>query len=120
VNYLAASPITQSFQVSSAATGGFTISVIPPAEIIRGLLASFVLDVKAINGFKGVVTLSCSGDPAGTACNTFPPSVYLNREAFAVSGVLFQKTAKPGIYTITFTGVSGSKTVKATAKVTLR
>jgi hypothetical protein len=33
---------------------------------------------------------------------------------------LFPKSAKPGTYVITFTGVSGSLTVKATATFTVK
>jgi hypothetical protein len=119
-NYQAATPVSQSFQVSAAPVAGFTITPIPASETVtRGDIAAFVLELNSVNGFKGNVNLACSSLPTGSYCVDFPQTVYLTKQALAVSGVMFPKTTPPGTYTITFTGTSGSIVVKATAKFTV-
>jgi hypothetical protein len=103
-----------------APTGNFTITLIPPAEIVdRGVLGLFILELDSVRGFDGNVTLSCSGGPAGSECFDLPQTVKVNGTAHALSGILFPENATPGTYTITFTGVSGSLTNTATAKFTV-
>jgi uncharacterized repeat protein (TIGR03803 family) len=94
----------------------FAIMPKPPTETVyRGVLSGFTLTLKSLPGFKGKVTLSCSGGPAGSRCADLPQTVYLNGTASAVSGIVFPKNSAPGSYTITLTGTSGSQTAKATA-----
>jgi len=120
-DYQAAPPVSQSFQVSAALAQGFTITPVPPSETVtRGSIAAFVLELNSINNFKGNVKLACSSLPAGSYCVDFPQTVSLNKEAIAVSGVMFPKTTPPGTYTITFTGTSGSILATATAKFTVK
>jgi hypothetical protein len=103
-----------------ALVSNFTITVIPPVETIRrGNVAGFILQLKSVNGFNGSVALSCSGGPAGSSCIDFPMKVNVHGTAYAVSGMLFPKNTNPGTYVVTFTGVSGSLTHTATAKVTV-
>jgi hypothetical protein len=45
--------------------------------------------------------------------------VNVHGTAYAVSGMLFPKNTNPGTYVVTFTGVSGSLTHTATAKLTV-
>ena len=117
--YLAATPVSQSFTVVSAAN--FTITPNPPSETVkRGDVAGFILQLKSVRGFNGNVKLSCSGGPTGSKCANFPMTVHLNGTAYAVSGILFPKKSAPGTYTITFTGVSGALTNTATAKFTVK
>ena len=95
----------------------FTITPTPKSETIkRGDWAVFLLTLKSLDGFKGEVTLSCSGGPAGSYCADLPQTLYLNGTAYAVSGIRFPKDTTPGTYVITFTGTSGSLTAKAAAK----
>ncbi|MGD0126710.1 MAG: MBG domain-containing protein [Terriglobia bacterium] len=99
----------------------FTITPNPAAETVtRGVVGGFLLKLQSVDGFDGNVKLSCSGGPAGSYCVDFPMTVKVNGTAYAVSGILFPKSAKPGTYVITFTGVSGSQTVKATASFTVK
>jgi hypothetical protein len=117
--YAAATPVSQSFSVVSAAT--FTITPNPPSETVkRGNVAGFILQLKSVNGFNGNVRLSCSGGPTGSYCANFPMTVRLNGTAYAVSGIFFPKNTAPGTYTITFIGVSGALTNTATAKFTVQ
>ncbi len=116
--YAAATPVTQSFTVSSAAN--FTITPFPGTETIkRGVLAGFVLRLNSVNGFNGSVKLTCSGGPSGSHCADLPQTVQVHGTAYAVSGILFPKDTAPGVYTITFTGISGSLTNTATAQFTV-
>jgi hypothetical protein len=112
--YAAATPLSQSFTVIPSAN--FSITPEPAVETVyRGRLAAFLLVLKSVNGFNGNVTLSCSGGPAGSKCADLPQTVHVNGTADAISGILFPTSAAPGTYTMTFTGVSGSLTNKATA-----
>ncbi len=99
----------------------FTITPTPSKETIyRGVLGGFFLTLKSLTGFKGEVTLSCSGGPAGSYCANLPKAVYLNGTAYALSGIFFPKNSAAGTYAITFTGTSGSLSGKATASFTVK
>ena len=99
----------------------FTITPNPAAETVtRGVVGGFLLKLQSVNGFNANVTLTCSGGPAGSYCVDFPMTVKVNGTDYAVSGILFPKNSNPGTYVITFTGVSGSQTVKATATFTVK
>jgi hypothetical protein len=114
-NYTAATPVSQSFSVSSAAN--FTITPIPPQEIIRrGELGVFILQLKSVDGFDGEVRLSCDGGPEGSKCTDFPRVVPVHGTEYAISGIRFPEHTTPGTYTITFIGVSGSLVDTATAE----
>ena len=116
-NFAAATSVSQSFSVTGTQTGSFTITPIPAVETVtRGVVGLFALELRSVNGFKGNVKLTCSGGPAGSECVDFPMTANLNQTYIALSGILFQPAAKPGTYTITFTGVSGSITETATAQ----
>jgi len=102
-------------------TPTFTITPEPPAETVtRGVVGGFILKLQSVDGFDANVNLSCSGGPAGSYCVDFPMTVKVNGTDYAVSGILFPKNSNPGTYVITFTGVSGSQTVKSTATFTVK
>jgi hypothetical protein len=115
-----ASAGTTSYTAAFAPLATFTITPNPPNETIsRGHIAAFILTLKSVNGFSGNVKLSCSGGPAGSYCTNFPMTVPVKSTAYAVSGIFFPKNTMPGVYTITFTGVSGVVTTAASAKFTV-
>jgi hypothetical protein len=119
--YAAATPVKQSFTVTSASAASFTITAIPLGEFAyRGEIEGFFIELQSVNGFNGNVTLSCSGGPAGSSCTDFPMSVHVNGKAYALSGVFFSRNTAPGTYTIAFKGVSGSLTESTTAKFTVK
>ena len=102
-------------------TPTFTITPEPAAETVtRGVVGGFLLKLQSVDGFDANVKLSCSGGPAGSYCVDLPMTVKVNGTDYAVSGILFPKNSNPGTYVITFTGVSGSLTVKATATFTVK
>jgi hypothetical protein len=105
-------------QTPTPTPGNFTITPIPAAETInRGVLGVFILQLKSVNGFNANVTLGCSGGPVGSKCVDLPQIVHLNKTALSISGILFPQNTKPAVYAILFTGVSGSLTNTATAKI---
>lgn len=109
-----------SFTVTAPAAD-FTVTPTPSSETVqRGDIAGFLLTLKSLDGFKGNVILSCSGGPAASYCVDLPQTVHLSGTAYAVSGILFPKSAAPGTYTITFTGTSGSSSAEATAIFTVK
>jgi hypothetical protein len=103
-----------------APAANFTITPIPGSETIKGgILAGFILELQSVNKFNGSVTLKCSGGPTGAICADLPQTFKVNGTAYAVSGILFPANTKPGTYTMTFTGVSGSLTNSTTATFTI-
>jgi hypothetical protein len=58
--------------------------------------------------------------PAGSKCADFPKTIHVNGTAYALSVMLFPTNTKPGTYTITFTGVSGSLSNSTTARFTVK
>jgi hypothetical protein len=81
----------------TAPVAEFTIAPTPKSETVqRGVIAGFLLTLTSLNGFKGNVTLSCSGGPAGSYCADFPQTVHLNGTAYAVSGIVFPR-AQPRV-----------------------
>ncbi|HEY2017746.1 MAG TPA: hypothetical protein VGH38_29775, partial [Bryobacteraceae bacterium] len=104
-NYAAATPVSVSFSVATAAT--FKLITTPNSETIhRGILAAFLLEAQSVNGFSGIVKITCSGGPAASVCGSFPQTltVQANKTALALSGILFPANTTPGTYTLTFTG----------------
>ncbi len=109
------------YSITISPVQDFSISVIPPTETAyRGVLAIFVLKLQSMRGFDNNVQLSCAGGPPGSECADLPQTVHVNGTAYAVSGILFPKKTPPGVYTVTFTGVSGSLTHTATASFTVK
>ena len=98
----------------------FTLEPDPQAAETKSDLARFTLQLKSVNGFNGMVTLTCAGGPAGSQCIDDPPTVSVNGTAPAVSSTFsVPQDAKPGTYIVTFTGRSSSLTHTATAKLTV-
>jgi len=67
-------------QVSSDASSGtepdFTISASPTSlSLSPGQYGTIVLSIAPVNGFSDMVTLSCSGNPAASACNFSPTTL---------------------------------------------
>ena len=116
-------PATQTITLKGTgiAIANFTITSIPPAEVVyRERLGGVILKLQSLHGFNANVTLSCSGGPAGTKCADLPGTVHVNGTVYAISGVLFPKNTPDGTYMITFTGVSGSLSHSTTAKFTVK
>jgi hypothetical protein len=113
--------ISASIQVSKQAT--FNLTADPSSLTIRrGTLAVFLLEAKSLNDFAGTLKLACSGRLPKSVCEDLPPTLRLKAggTALALSGIPVPVTTAPGVYTVTFTGVSGSLTSTATAQLQVR
>ena len=81
-----------------------------------------VLKLQPVNGFKGSVTLNCTGLPTNAKCPGLPETVKLNGTSTVTyqTGVLFSNGTKSGVYVITFTAVSGQFNDSTSATFTLK
>jgi Bacterial Ig-like domain (group 3) len=81
--------------VASAATGAlpdFSLTANPTsASVTAGQFANITVTVTPENGFNDMVTLSCSGVPAGATC-TFSPTTLTPQTSAAVSSTLQVQT----------------------------
>jgi subtilisin family serine protease len=73
----------------------FAISAAPAdASITAGESASYTASVTPMGGFKGIVTLSCSGAPAASTCSISPSQVTLDGNDPAIASVTLTTTAR--------------------------
>jgi sugar lactone lactonase YvrE len=116
-NYVAATPVTQSFPVTAVfvliVNPSTTTATAPGTDVVNVTLTP-------VNGFTGSVTLSCTlpaGLPTGTKCPGLPVTVKLVGGAAVVhqTGVLFPNGTLAGTYVVTFSAVSGKFNDSATA-----
>lgn len=74
----------------------FTISAMPSTlTISAGMPATFTVTAGGINGFNSAVTLSCSGEPAGTSCKFSPASLSPASGATATSTLAIATSSNP-------------------------
>jgi hypothetical protein len=73
----------------------FNISAAPSdISLVAGQSASYTASVTPVGGFKGIVTLSCSGAPAASNCTISPSQVTLNGNDPATATVTLTTTAR--------------------------
>lgn len=92
---------TATAQVTSNATAGtepdFTISASPGSVTVNpGQYATIVLTITPQNGFSDMVTLSCSGNPAASACNFSPVTLTPQNGVAADSSLQITTQASSG------------------------
>src|SRR5208282_3525583 len=98
------------------ATPNFSLTVAPSTQtVVEGSATSYTVNIGALNGFSGVVTLSASGFPAGATANFVPATV--TGSGSSTLTVSTSGTTPVGTSTVTITGTSGALT--QTAGVTL-
>jgi hypothetical protein len=95
-----------SFKFSSCSTSpDFSISATPFSQtVIQGSNAGYQVNVTALNGFTGTVSLSVTGVPDSSA--GFSPSSVTGSGASTLT--VDTSSLAPGTYTLTITGTSGS------------
>src|SRR5208337_3203190 len=100
----------------TTATPNFSLTVAPSTQtVVEGSATSYTVNIGALNGFSGVVTLSASGLPAGATANFVPATV--TGSGSSTLTVRTSGTTPVGTSTVTITGTSGSLT--QTTSVTL-
>lgn len=81
--------------LSPAPPSDFGISAAPSAaSIVAGQSASYTASLTPMSGFKGAVTLSCSGAPAASTCSISPSQVTLDGSDPAIASVTLTTTAR--------------------------
>ncbi len=107
---------TASVTVISVPAADFTLTVSPASvSVRRGRTATYVLTVTPSNGFSGAVTLSLSGQPAGSQV-TFAPNPATSTSTLTVRT---PSSAPRGAFTLTISGTSGVLTHTATATLSV-
>jgi subtilisin family serine protease len=79
----------------AATVSDFVISAAPPnASITAGQSASYTASITPVGGFKGIVTLSCSGAPAASTCAISPSQVTLDGTDPAIASATITTAAR--------------------------
>ena len=103
---------------SSITPADYTLTVTPASQAVgAGNNTAYTVNVGALNGFTGMVTLSASGLPAG-ATATFSPATVSGAGASTLS-VTTTSSTPAGSYPLTITGVSGTSQRSAAATLTV-
>jgi uncharacterized protein (TIGR03118 family) len=77
-------------------TADFSVAASPMAMTIpAGQTASYTVTVGGLNGFNGMVSFSCSGQPVGTSCAFSPATVSPQSGASATTMVSIGTSSKP-------------------------
>jgi hypothetical protein len=108
-------PLTHSTTVTLTvnAQPDFTLMATPGSQtVVQGNGTAYTVNVAALNGFSGTVSLSVSGAPAGAIATLNPTSV--NGSGSSTLSVSTSSSTATGSYTLTVTGTSGSLTHTAT------
>lgn len=103
--------------------GDFSLSASPSSQTVAGKKATYRLDVNALGGFSGVVSLACAGGPQDdTICTVSPGSVTVSGStASAKATVTLPSRVTSGTtYTITFRGTYGSVVRSTTATLVVK
>jgi len=88
---------------------GFTFTVSPdPVQVCDGADAIYDVELTALAGFTGDVTLSATGNPAGTTIAFSTNPVSLPGTTMSTMTISNTGAAAAGSYTINVSGVSGS------------
>jgi subtilase family serine protease len=91
----------------------FSMSATPASQTVApGANASYTVNISALHGFGGTVTLSASGLPSGANASFNPASV--TGSGSSTLSITTSASTPSGTYTITVTGTSASLTHTAT------
>jgi len=94
----------------------FNLAISPATQAIsRGKSGAYTVTVSSLNGFTGLVSLSCSGEPSGSTCTLAPTSVNVTGSTSSTATVSVGKSTIKGAYTLTLTGTNSGITHTATA-----
>jgi hypothetical protein len=97
----------------------FTIGATPASVTIsRGGTANYTVNIGALNGFSGSVSLSTTGKPSRTTATFTPASI--TGSGTSTLRITSQSTVARGTYTLTVTGTSGSGTHSTTVTLVIQ
>ncbi|HWZ44085.1 MAG TPA: hypothetical protein VNW97_11440 [Candidatus Saccharimonadales bacterium] len=97
----------------------FSISVSPTSlSVARGASGNYTVNIGAVNGFTGTVSLSVSGVPGHVTATFNPASV--SGSGNSTLTVAVSRKASTGTQTMTITGASGSLSHSASASLTIQ
>lgn len=106
--------LTHSTGIILDVTADFGVSVTPPQQTVRlGDPAKFQGTVTPLLGFNGDVSLSISGLP-GNRTVEFDPAVVTGGSGSFKFTISVNSKVRPGTYTVTVTGTSGTQTSGST------
>ena len=98
---------------TAAPTPDFTIAASPASRTVNaGDAASYTVDIGALNGFAGTVSLAVSGLPPNATASFTPPSV--TGSGSATLNMATATNTPAGSHTLSIRGTSGSLTHTAT------
>ena len=119
----APAPMTTSFTMAVTASEDFTLSSFTAGQIVAAgqTTSPYTLAITPTgSAFAGVVTLSCSGVPAGAECNFTPnPVVPETNSVNVVMTIATSSAISGGTYAVTVIGTSGSLSHSATTSLTV-
>jgi subtilase family serine protease len=99
---------TISLTVTAPTTGGFTISVSPPAGYLyKGTSGYATITTTVSGGFDSAVSLSATGQPRGVTVSFSPNPIAAPGSGTSNMNLSVAKNAATGIYPITITGTGG-------------
>jgi hypothetical protein len=106
------------FTASAAPVPDFTLSASPSAQAgVRGGTTTYTVNVGALNGFGGTVSLNVSGLPAGASASFTPPSV--TGGGASTLAVTTSAGTPLATSTLTITGTSGALSHTTTVTLTV-
>ncbi len=103
-----------------AAVPDFSVAAAPSSVTAApGGSAAYTVDVQALNGFSGDVSLSLTGLPAGQASWSFSPATVSGGAGSAQLTLATGAALAPGAYSLTITGTSGTSTRSAVVELVI-
>jgi hypothetical protein len=119
----APAPVTTSFTLAVTGIQDFTLNSSTSGQTVAAgqTTAPYNLTIAPTGAsFSGIVTLSCSGIPAGALCNFTPASVVPESSSVNAALIIATNATTPGgNYTVTIIGTSGSISHSITVSLTL-
>jgi PKD repeat protein len=112
---------TKTGHISVAPAPDFSLTVSPPQRnVFRGLFTSYTIDLAAVNGFSGPVSLSVSGLPSGVTASFSRNPVAVPSTTSSRMTVSVPVMTTTGTYPLVVTGASGSLSHSTTVSLRVR
>ncbi len=116
---ICSTPVAITLQPPPTFTVAATLSSSQTA-LSMGHTMTYAVNVSALYGFSGPVTLSVAGLPAGVTASFSTPSINTSGTATLTLNAAYSKSTYIGASTLTVTGTSGSLTISEPINLTTR